>query len=141
MAILEGTAYWASIKTPNTKFTPTYSIDLVVDSDTANEFASRGHKIKQEYEEGPALVIKRKVTDYKGRPNAVPRLYDQNKQEVNLAVGNGSKVKVQYDEYHGSNDFGDYHGLDLKAVQILNLVEYNASGEVGSEFFEDGEEF
>ena len=48
MAILEGTAYWASIKTPNTKFTPTYSIDLVVDSDTANEFASRGHKIKQE---------------------------------------------------------------------------------------------
>ena len=46
MAILEGTAYWASITTPNTTFEPVYNVNLVVDDETANDFASRGHKIK-----------------------------------------------------------------------------------------------
>lgn len=31
MALVSGTAYWASITTPNTRFDPVYSIDLVVD--------------------------------------------------------------------------------------------------------------
>ena len=37
MAILEGTAYWASITTPNTTFEPVYTVNLVVDDETANE--------------------------------------------------------------------------------------------------------
>ena len=60
MAILEGEGYWCSIQTPNTKFEPVYSVNLVVDEETANDFSSRGHKVKQ-MDEGPALVIKRKV--------------------------------------------------------------------------------
>ena len=47
MAVQEGTAYWASIKTPNTRFEPVFTINLVVDDETANDFASRGHTIKQ----------------------------------------------------------------------------------------------
>ena len=56
MAVLEGTAYWASIKQPNTRFEPVYTVNLVVDDDTANDFASRGHKDKQ-MDEGPPLII------------------------------------------------------------------------------------
>ena len=56
-----------------------------------------------------------------------------------MAVGNGSKVRVQYNEYSGEGKFGPYTGLDLQAVQVLDLVPYK--NDDGSEFFEDGEEF
>ena len=138
MAILNGFAKWASISTPNTKVEPVYTVDLVVDQEVADDFASRGHKIKQ-HDEGPAVVIKRKVNGPNGMVRSAPRLLDADKQEVNLAVGNGSKVRVQYKEYSGEGKFGPYVGLDLQAVQVIDLVPYaNADG---SEFFADGEEF
>ena len=137
MAIVEGTAYWASIKTPNTRFEPVYTVNLVVDDETANDFASRGHKLKQ-MDEGQAIIIKRKVNGPNGMVRPARRLLDVNKQEVNYAVGNGSKVKIQYAEYEGSNKFGDYKGLDLQAVQVLDLIEYRS--EDGAELL-DGEEF
>ena len=137
MAIVEGTAYWASIKQPNTRFEPVYSINLVVDDDTANDFASRGHKLKQ-MDEGQAIIIKRKVNGPNGMVRPAPRLLDVNKQEVNYSVGNGSKVKVQYAEYEGENKYGPYKGLHFQAVQVLELVEYRS--EDGAELL-DGEEF
>ena len=30
MAIVEGTAYWASVKRPNTTYEPVYTVNLVV---------------------------------------------------------------------------------------------------------------
>ena len=137
MAVVNGTAYWASIKTPNTKFEPVYTINLVVDEDTANDFASRGHKIRQ-MDEGPSIIIKRKVNGPNGMVRTAPRLLDAEKQEVNFSVGNGSKVRVQFNEYEGENKYGPYKGLDLQAVQVLDLVEYRA--EDGAELL-DGEEF
>jgi hypothetical protein len=137
MAVVNGTAYWASIKTPNTKFEPVYTINLVVDEDTANDFASRGHKIKQ-MDEGPSIIIKRKVNGPNGMVRTAPRLLDAEKNEVNYSVGNGSKVRVQFNEYQGENKYGPYTGLDLQAVQVLDLVEYRA--EDGAELL-DGEEF
>tara|TARA_R110002020_G_scaffold475833_1_gene712658 strand:+ start:1274 stop:1687 length:414 start_codon:yes stop_codon:yes gene_type:complete len=137
MAVVNGTAYWASIKTPNTKFEPVYTVNLVVDDDTANDFASRGHKIKQ-MDEGPSIVIKRKVNGPNGMVRTAPRLLDAEKNEVNYSVGNGSKVRVQYNEYEGENKYGPYSGLDLQAIQVLDLVEYRS--EDGAELF-DGEEF
>ena len=137
MAVVEGTAYWASIKTPNTKFEPVYTVNLVVDEDTANDFASRGHKIKQ-MDEGPSIIIKRKVNGPNGMVRVAPRLLDVDKNEVNYAVGNGSKIRVQYNEYEGENKYGPYTGLDLQAVQVLDLVEYRS--EDGAELL-DGEEF
>jgi len=137
MAVVNGTAYWASIKTPNTRFEPVFTINLVVDDETANDFASRGHTIKQ-LDEGPSIVIKRKVNGPNGMVRPAPRLLDADKQEVNYSVGNGSKVKVQFNEYEGENKFGPYTGLDLQAVQVLDLVEYRS--EDGAELL-DGEEF
>ena len=138
MAILEGTAYWASITTPNTTFEPVYTVNLVVDDETANEFASRGHKIKQ-MDEGPAVILKRKVNGPNGMIRPAPRLMDASKQDVTTAVGNGSKIKVQFNEYSGEGKFGPYTGLDLQAVMITDLVPYkNADGE---ELLADGEEF
>ena len=138
MAILEGTAYWASITTPNTTFEPVYTVNLVVDNETANEFASRGHTVKQ-MDEGPALIVKRKVNGPKGMVRPAPRLFDKDKQEISTAVGNGSQVRVQFNEYDWEYAGKQGKGLDLQAVQILILVEYK-NGD-GDEFFTDGEEF
>jgi PKD repeat protein len=138
MAILEGTAYWASITTPNTTYEPVYTVNLVVDNETANDFASRGHTVKQ-MDEGPALIMKRKVNGPKGMVRPAPRLFDKDKQEISTAVGNGSQVRVQFNEYDWEYAGKQGKGLDLQAVQVLNLVEYR-NGD-GDEFFTDGEEF
>ena len=137
MALVEGLAYWASVTTPNTKFEPVYSVNLLVDDDIAKEFSKKGHKIKQ-MDEGPSIVIKRKVNGPNGMVRTAPRLLDAEKNEVNYSVGNGSKVRVQFNEYQGENKYGPYTGLDLQAVQVIDLVEYRA--EDGAELL-DGEEF
>ena len=136
--IVNGTAYWASIKTPNTTFEPMYTVNLVVDQAIADDFAGRGHTVKQ-MDEGPALVIKRKVNGPNGMVRNAPRLIDQNKQDINLAVGNGSQVRVQCSEYEWEYAGKSGKSLDLQAVQVIELVEYKA--EDGSEFFDDNEEF
>tara|TARA_R110002012_G_scaffold316486_1_gene531514 strand:+ start:632 stop:1045 length:414 start_codon:yes stop_codon:yes gene_type:complete len=136
--IVNGTAYWASIKTPNTTFEPMYTVNLVVDQAIADDFAGRGHTVKQ-MEEGPALVIKRKVNGPNGMVRNAPRLIDQNKQDINLAVGNGSQVRVQCSEYEWEYAGKSGKSLDLQAVQVIELIEYKA--EDGSEFFDDNEEF
>jgi hypothetical protein len=115
-----------------------YTVNLVVDEATANDFASRGHTIKQ-MDEGSAVVVKRKVNGPNGMVRSAPRLLDQNKQEVNLAVGNGSKVRVQCNEYAWEYAGKAGKSLDLQAVQIVDLIEYKA--EDGSEFFDETEEF
>ena len=138
MAILNGIAKGASITTPNTKFEPVYTVDLIVDQKIADDFASRGHKVKQ-HDEGPALVIKRKVNGPNGMTRPAPRLLNTDKQEINVAVGNGSKVRVQFNEYSGEGKFGPYQGLDLQAVQVTDLVEYKSAD--GEELLSDGEEF
>ena len=141
MALVEGNAYWASVTTPNTKFEPVYTVNLVVDDKTAKDFAAKGHKIKQ-MDEGPSIVIKRKVTDRSGKNRPAPKLVDSDKQPMDTLIGNGSIVKVQYHEWETTNHYGDFKGLDFQAMQVLELVEYGERIVDGEELgLVDGEEF
>lgn len=147
--VLEGIASWASIRTPNTNFQEHYyTIDLAISPKEAEDFASRGIKIKTKDSkgndlEGPTIVIKRNVTNRAdGTANDIPILIDEKKQPTDVKVGNGSKVQVHYEEIKGVGDKtkNPYHILDLKAVMILNLVELEATSQAdGSVFFEDGD--
>jgi hypothetical protein len=141
MALVEGVAYWASVTTPNTTYTPVYTVNLVVDDEVANDFRSRGFTVK-DMEEGPALLIKRKVNGPNGMVRSAPKLLDRNKQPLNVAVGNGSKVRVQYKEWETTWNGTEYKGLDFQAMQVLDLVEYASPD--GAEFDiidgEDGDE-
>ena len=141
MALVEGVAYWASVTTPNTTYTPVYTVNLVVDDEVANDFRSRGFKVK-DMEEGPALLIKRKVNGPNGMVRSAPKILDRNKQPLNVAVGNGSKVRVQYKEWETTWNGTEYKGLDFQAMQVLDLVEYASPD--GAEFDiidgEDGDE-
>jgi len=120
------TCEWAAIKNANTTFTPEYQITLIIDDKTAEDFSSRGFRVK-DVDGVKKIMFKRKVERKDGTPNAVPKLLDANKNPLDLAVGNGSKVNVQYREWETSNQFGDFKGLDLQAVQVLDLVEYTGS--------------
>ena len=120
MAVLEGKAYWASVLSPNTKFEPVFSVNLVVDQEVAEEYKRKGFakQVKEMEDVGTALVIKRKVnwTDRKsGQVHTRP-------------APNGSRVKVQFREWES----GEWSGLDFQAMQVLDLVEYNAPA--GAEF-------
>ena len=140
MALVEGVAYWASVTTPNTTYQPVYTVNLVVDEEVANDFRSRGFTVK-DMEEGPALLIKRKVNGPNGMVRSAPKLLDRHKQPLNAAVGNGSKVKVQYKEWETTWNGTQYKGLDFQAMQVLDLVEYASPD--GAEFDvvdDDGDE-
>ena len=149
MAIVDGKAYWASVTTPNTTFEPVYTVDLVVSDDVAKEFEEKGIKVKDfslkdENGEpqyiGKALTIKRKVNGKKGvRP--APKLMDRNKVEINTKVGNGSEVRVQYNDYPWEYAGKSGRSLDFQGMQVINLVEMKSSD--GDELtpFGDGEEF
>ena len=126
MAVLEGEAYWASVKTPNTTYEPCYSVNLVVPEDVAEDFKSRGFTIKRQ-DEGFALVIKRKVNGPKGRIRPAPRLVDAQKNELDVSVGNGSKVKVQFNEWESERNGQTFKGLDFVAMQVLELVSFGGT--------------
>ena len=125
MAVLEGTAYWAFVTTPNTKFDPVYSVNLVVDNETASDFEDRGFTVKQ-MEEGPAIIIKRKVNGPKGMVRKAPKLLGRNLEPLTVNVGNGSKVKVKYKEWESTWNGRNFKGLDFIKMQVIDLVEYQS---------------
>jgi hypothetical protein len=145
MAIQEGIAYWANVTTPNTRFEPVYTVDLVVDDSAATNFESRGFKVKDlvinDEKVGRAITIKRKVNGPNGLVRNAPKLVDSNKNPIDDLVGNGSRVKVQYNEWEVENKFGTFKGLDFQAMQVLDLVSYKSGDGDEFELLEGGEEF
>ena len=138
MAVLEGTAYWAFVKTPNVTYDPVYTVNLVVDSKTAADYEDRGFTVKQ-MDEGPAMIIKRKVNGPNGMIRKAPILLDRRKNEIDVNVGNGSRVKVQYKEWESVWNGKNFKGLDFVKMQVLDLVEYD-NGDTDEFQVEDEEE-
>jgi hypothetical protein len=126
--VLEGIAYWASVKSPNTTFEPTYTVNLVISSEDAERLRSEGIKVVDK-EEGPTVVIKRKVNGPNGMIRRAPKLIDRQREEVDYQVGNGSKVKVQYKPWESTRNGTVYRGLDFQAMQVLELVTYSGDGD------------
>ena len=128
MAIIEGTAYWASLTRPNEKFEPMWRIDLSVDSKSAEDLKSQGIAVAETTVDEkviPNIIkFKRKVKKANGEKNSQPQLVDADKKPFDKIVGNGSKVKVMYKPYEWNFKGKKGVGLDLQAVQVLDLIEY-----------------
>tara|TARA_R110000765_G_scaffold141511_1_gene242459 strand:+ start:1136 stop:1567 length:432 start_codon:yes stop_codon:yes gene_type:complete len=129
--VVEGIANWASITQPNTRFEPKYCIDVVLEDDKANELKELGFTIKDK-EGGPTITLTRKVNGPRGTVREAPALMDAQKAPLNCLVGNGSKVKVQGRPWEMNRNGQDFKGLELQAVQVLDLVHYSSG---------DGDEF
>lgn len=123
MPIAQGTAYWAHVQKPNTRFEPVYSVDLVVDKEVAQELEQQGLNVKED-DRGLVCVIRRKVYDKHGKERPKPKVVDAKKNPFEGAVGNGSLVNVQYRPFKWT--YGNKSGVsaDLIGVQVLELNEY-----------------
>ena len=76
-------------------------------------------------DEGPAIVIKRKVNGPNGMIRKAPELIGRNLEPLDVNVGNGSKVKVKYNEWESTWNGRQYKGLDFVKMQVVDLIEYN----------------
>lgn len=144
MPTVSGKAMWASITQPNTTYEPVWSINLVVDEATAKEFTDKGYGssvVKQkpvswgDESEQPTLIIKRKVQG-PGFERTAPELVSDKRDTetgkwvpLNCNVGNGSEVTVKYKEWESTRQGTTYKGLDLVAVQVNDLVEYETDND------------
>ena len=88
-------------------------------------------------DEGPTVVIKRKVNGPNGMIRKAPKLIDRNRQELNCKIGNGSRVKVQYKPWEVNRSGSTYKGLDFQGMQVLDLITYAVDGD---EFEDEGDD-
>ena len=94
-------------------------------------------------DEGPALIIKRKVNGPNGIVRKAPTLFDAKKREIDANVGNGSEVVVQYKEWESNWNGRTFKGLDFMKMQVIKLVEFNPEKdefEIEDDGFEDDED-
>lgn len=142
MAIVEGTAYWASITRPNEKFEPMWRVDVALSDKDAEEFKSKGVNLKESVIEDKTVnnlvTFKRKVSKANGDRNSQPTLVDAEKKPLDKIVGNGSKVKVMYKSYDWNYKGKTGTGLDLQAVQVVDLIEYQPREDFNVEKSENG---
>jgi hypothetical protein len=147
MAVLSGKAHWASISSPNSTFEPVWQVDLAVEGAELEKAKEMGLTImNKDDDRGSFVRIKRKVYRKDGSKNKSPILKDSKNHvlsEVN--VGNGSDVRVLFKsfdwEYAGKKGIG----ADLQAMQVINLIEYEAGedfdviddGYIASNAFDD----
>ena len=126
--LIEGIAYWASVTSPNTTFEPVYTVNLVINGDEADRLRSDGIKVVDK-EEGPTVIIKRKVNGPGGMIRKAPKLIDKGRNPLNCKVGNGSRVKVQYKPWEVERQGVKYRGLDFQGMQVIDLISYSTDGD------------
>lgn len=144
MAIVKGKCLWAKVQQPDTKFDPNgvWSIDLIPErAEDLEYFRSKGYKVKTTDKGEETVQFKRKVKRANGGENQKPKVVNAHKEPVESLIGNGSVVNVQYQEYSGTNSFGPYQGLELKGVQVLELVEYGEPDGAEFESYDEDSEF
>lgn len=141
--VISGTAYWASVITPNTKFDAdgVWTIDVGNLDDLNKKKAQKdGLTVKNKGDEKEDFVtIKRKVRNAKGNLNRQPNVVDANKRLVtDTMIGNGSKVNVLYEPFEWN--FGGKTGVsaDLRAVQVTELVPYSTEEDDAFDVVPDG---
>jgi len=144
MSVISGTAYWASITSPNTTFDPdgVYTIDICQLDDKNKDIVTQDNlEIKNVGDDrGDFVTAKMKVRRDNGVINSPPKVVDSKLNPItNALVGNGSKVNVSYRPFDWT--FGNRSGVSagLNSVQVMDLVEYIPNGMGNSEFtIEDG---
>ena len=126
MSVINGTAYWASIQSPNTKFEPhRWSINVGnLDAENKAIAEKDGLNVKTDETKGDYVTIKRKVKRKDGNDNTPPVIVDAQKRPMLDLIGNGSKVNVLYTTYEWKYAGKEGVSADLKKVQVVDLITY-----------------
>jgi hypothetical protein len=132
MEYITGKCKWAKVITPeantlkNNKMQ--YSIILVVDEKTREEFTAKGVKGKSKAPDKDGdwnLSFATNAEFPNGDPSPLI-VVDKNNKPVTELVGNGSEVKVAYNEFEYTQSGGGVTLL-LKGVQVLDLVKFESN--------------
>ena len=126
--VIQGKAFWAAVKNPNTTFDPDgmWTVD-VCNLDEANlNIANKDNLIVKNKgdDRGDFVTIKRKVMRKDGQRNRQPELIDGQKKTLDCMIGNGSLVNVLYSTYDWEYRGRKGTSADLRTVQVLDLVPY-----------------
>ena len=132
---LSGKAVWAKVHRPDTKFTPAWSIGIVLDDESKKAFKA----LKKEYglrmslkdtEETPGfddgeeyIVLRRKVDKPWGKHEA-PAVEDPQGNHIAEDVGNGSDVTVEFNVYGYNYQGAPGNAAEFSKVIVHNLVRY-----------------
>ena len=137
--VLTGEAYYPHVKVPVPNYQQTangYEINLAVSDEVFQQFKDAGFNVglkeagRAKYTEDPVVHFYQWEINGKGEKNAVPKLVDYEKNEIDVQIGNGYKVAIQWRAaVYGPNK--QYKRAILEAVQVLELQEYGSS--MGSE--------
>lgn len=123
-AVLRGTAYYAMLTKPDTKYDSDgiYKVSLIPDEESLKKIKKIGLNIKEETETVPGehVILKRRHVG-KNKVNGPVPVIDAKKQPVSVIVGNGSEIKVSIAYYDTAN--GNV-GTFINKVQVLDLVPY-----------------
>ena len=143
MSVINGTAYWASITSPNTTFDAdgTWSIDVGnLDADNKAIAEKDGLAIKNKNDDrGDFVSIKRNVKRKDGNLNSAPEVLDAQKRTMmSTLVGNGSKVNVLYSTYEWKFKGRAGVSVDMKKVQVVDLVPYQGDADDAFDVVPDG---
>ena len=130
-SVVEGVAYYPYVTVPNERFQPAfYEVSVAVSDETFDQFKSKGYVScfaagQRNFTPDPVIVFKKFAYNNDGSPNKPPRLVDTEGKDVDLNVGNGSKVRVQWKhvEYKGKGK-STVKRPELVAAQVVELVEF-----------------
>ncbi len=125
MSVISGTAYWASLQSPNTKFEPSWQIE-VCKLDAENKAIAEKDNLTIKYDDvkGDYVSIKRKVKRKDGNNNQPPIVVDAQKRPMLDLIANGSKVNVLYSTFEWKYAGKQGVSADLKKVQVVELIPY-----------------
>jgi len=122
MTLVVGKAKWASVITPNTKFEPVYTVNLIVDDSTRDLLIGLNlTPIKGETNE---FRFKRTAVYKDGSSAAKPNCVDASNIPFTGMIGNGSEVIVDFEAkvwtYAGKTGTKALLG----GVQVIDLIPY-----------------
>lgn len=133
--IVEGTAFYPHILVPNEAFgREMYEINLAVSDEIFDLFQSQGYiglhpAGKKKFTPDPVIVFQRFAFRKNGSPNPKPKLVDMENRPIDVALGNGSRVKVMWrHSTYKSGGGGMIQRAELVAVQLVELVPYDNIG-------------
>ena len=117
--VVEGKAYWAFTHKPYELAQENYQLMLALDAETMARFEERGHKL-QDIKINHDKVLKG-VRIAKRKQYGKPPIYDKNQDRIFLdeEIPNGTKVKVKFKEWELDNKYGQFKGLQLLAIMLM----------------------
>tara|TARA_R100000687_G_C6409997_1_gene145986 strand:- start:429 stop:926 length:498 start_codon:yes stop_codon:yes gene_type:complete len=134
MPVVSGKAYWAKLDKAQNPFDPQkprWSIDVALNAEGVKFMKAKGVPIKnKEDDRGKFVTMYKDQFLSNGSELPKPRLMDSKKNDISgTLIGNGSLVKVSFQDREWKMNNRTGVRAVLKDVQVLDLVDYTPPDE------------